>query len=189
MAGSQFLPQFLHQSYSVLLGHHNIADYDIGHILNGFLQSFHSVGSFYNTETLAENAPQEEAQLQIVFYEQHCLCFRNRCLVSLISSRNSFRLILRYSNDRSFDIHRQGMLGCFTDYFHVIRQDKFGILTVMVFSLQEVYAKATAFSFLTVYMYAGMVHFHQFFHKRKSDARTVRIEQVLIEQGFKTYKQ
>ena len=81
------------------------------------------------------------------------------------------------------------MLGCFTDYFHVIRQDKFGILTVMVFSLQEVYAKATAFSFLTVYMYAGMVHFHQFFHKRKSDARTVRIEQVLIEQGLKTYKQ
>ena len=53
-----------------------------------YLMAFSSpstpVGSFYNTETLAENAPQEEAQLQIVFYEQHCLVSETDALSDLI---------------------------------------------------------------------------------------------------------
>ena len=104
------------------------------------------LASFYNAETLAEKLPREVPRS--VLHEQHCLCFRNRCLLARSAAGTASGL----SSGKTVGVSTsriQGMLGMFTSYFHVIRQDKFGILTELSFPLQEVYAKATAFSFLT----------------------------------------
>ena len=172
----------LYQSLSVLLGHHRSLIMISGAQYQWLspVLPLRSAASY--AETLAENTPQEEAQLQIVFYEivfqKPMPCLPHQQQEQLPAYPGTTAGVSTSTGKECLD----------ASPIISTLSDKTNSASDRTFSLEEVYAKAL-FSFLMSTCMLAWCIFHQFFHKRKSDARTVRIEQVLIEQGFKTYKQ
>ena len=61
MACGHLFPQFAHHFYTILFGHHNVADDDIRHIQLTLFQSGITIFRFYNIEVLGKDGSDEEA--------------------------------------------------------------------------------------------------------------------------------
>ena len=61
MACGHLFPQFAHHFYTILFGHHNVADDYIRHIQFALFQPDVTIFSFYHIEVLGKDGPYEEA--------------------------------------------------------------------------------------------------------------------------------